>query len=382
MHRTKAIAAVLTVVVALCFGCAEKEEGEVLAKIGSESVTLADLDARLEGMPPFMREQLSDEAGRERLLKAIVEEEIIYREATALGLDKTDEFASEIERRERDLLVRLFYENVIEAASRPSDSAVAAFYKANPEEFTVPASARARHILVETEREALRIREELEGGADFAEMAKEHSLDALTKDRDGVMHGEIRRGSPIKGLGDLPELVEVCLQLEEGELSQPVKTEKGYHIVLADQNNPERLRSLDEVRSDVIERLSYDNRTSVRDSILGDLKRKYAVEFVTGSSDDDLTPEDLFQKASEEASAAKKIEYYSQFAERFPDNERVYEARFMIGFTLAEDVQDYDQAEKVFREFLNEYPESDLSDDAKWMLENMRSGEQPDFGSE
>jgi peptidyl-prolyl cis-trans isomerase C len=382
LHRTKAIATVLIVIVALCFGCAEEEEGEVLAKIGSDNVTLADLEARLEGMPPFMREQLSNEDGRERLLKAIVEEEIIYREAIAIGLNKTDRFTSEIEKRKRDVLVRLFYEDVIEAASGPSDSAVAAYYETNPEEFTVPASARARHILVETEREALSIRKELEGGADFGEMAMAHSLDALTKERDGVIHGEIRRGAPIKGLGDLPELVEVCLQLEENQLSQPVKTEKGYHIVLLQEKSPERIKSFDEVRSDIVTRLSYDNRTGVRDSILGDLKSKYRVEFVAQSTEDGLTPEDLFKKASEEANPEKKVGYYRQFAERFPDNERVYEARFMIGFTLAEDVQDYDQAEEVFREFLKEYPESDLSDDAEWMLENMRSGEQPEFGSD
>ena len=79
--------------------------------------------------------------------------------------------------------------------------------------------------------------------------------------------------------------------------------------------------------------------------------------------------------------ARKKIEYYEEFVKTYPDNERVYEAMFMIGFTLAEDLRSYDEAQKAFEDFLEKHPESDLSDDARWMIENMRSGEEPDFGS-
>ena len=58
------------------------------------------------------------------------------------------------------------------------------------------------------------------------------------------------------------------------------------------------------------------------------------------------------------------LKYYEEFIATYPDNERAYEAKFMIGFTLAEDLQDYDEAEKNFKEFLEQYPETDLSDDA------------------
>ncbi len=383
MFHKKELPLIIIVLVGICLSCAKEEPGEGLAMIGDEVVTLEDIQTRLEGMPPFMQEQLATPEGRARLLKAVVEEEIIVREALERGLDKTDVFKDEMARRERDMLVRLFYERVIEAESQPSPSDVDAYYEANKAEFTIPESVRGRHILVETKSEAQRVRSQLEGGADFVGLAKEKSLDTYTKDRDGVFHGEILRGKPIKGLGEVPELVEVCFQLEPGQLSQPVKTEKGYHIVRIDQRTRETVKPLDQVRSDIVSKLVYDNRAAVRDSILGELMTRYDVVFISDDTSAALqTPEDLFKIASEESDPGLKIKHYRQFTEQFPDDERAYEAKFMIGFTMAEDLHDYDGAEQEFKEFLKQFPETDLSDDAKWMIENMRSGKQPEFGSE
>lgn len=382
MFGNRWIPVVLTALVILCMSCAKEEDGQALARIGGEVVTLQDLKARLEGMPPFVQDQLGTPEGRKRLLNAIVEEEIIVRDALSRGLDKSASFKEEMARRRRDALVKLYYERVIEAASAPEAAAVARYYEDNIAEFTTPESIRARHILVGTESEVRRVRRDLEGGADFGDLARERSLDSTTKDREGVIPGEIRRGESIKALGNLPELVEVCFQLEAGELSQPVKTEKGYHIVRVDMRNPETVRSMDEVRDDIVSRLTYENRNAVRDSILTDLKAEYKVEFVEETSVGAQTPEELFKIASEESNPELKIKYYRQFTEKFPEDERAYEAKFMVGFTMAEDLQDYDGAEQVFREFLEEYPETDLSDDAQWMVENMRSGKQPAFGSE
>ncbi len=382
MFSKRWIPVILIAVASLCFSCAREQEGEALARIGDDAVTLQDLEARLEGMPPFMREQLNTPEGRERLLKAIVEEEIIVRDAIDRGLDKSESFKDEMARHRRDALVRLFYEQVIEKQSAPDADEVAGYYEDRIEEFTIPENIKGRHILVATEAEARSVRRQLEAGADFGDLAREKSLDSFTKDRGGVLHGEIRRGQPIKTLGDLPELVEVFFQLGEGELSQPVKTEKGYHIVRVDERNPERVRSLDEVRADIVSRLTYDNRNAVRDSIIADLKTKYRVEFMSGSSAEPQTPEELFKIASEESNPQLKVKYYTQFTEKYPDDDRAYEAEFMIGFTMAEDLKDYDGAERVFRNFLEHHPDTDLSDDAQWMIDNMRSGKQPDFGSE
>jgi tetratricopeptide (TPR) repeat protein len=183
-------------------------------------------------------------------------------------------------------------------------------------------------------------------------------------------------------MGAVPELVEACFATEVGKVSQPVKTAKGYHLILVESRSPEGIRPLDEARDDVISRLSYNKRKEITETTLDELKSKYRVSYLSEAERDTKTPEELFKTASESSTPRDKIKYYRQFIERFPDNERVYEAEFMIGFTLAEDLKDYDEAERIFSEFLKRYPDGDLSDDAEWMLENMRTGKEPDFGGE
>jgi len=372
---------VFAAILVVFLGCAKEPESQGLARVGDTVITEADFEARLVGMPPYMRQQISAPEGRERFLKGLVEEEAIVQESQAMGLDDAEEFKAEMRLRRRDALVRRFYEQVIEARGKPSDEEVALYYEDHQEEFLVPEYLEARHILVDTKRQAQDVRSRLADGASFEELATEYSLDKQTSGKGGQLHGKIQRGAPIRGLGNLPQFTEACFQLDVGKPSQPIKTEMGYHVVIVDGKFPESTRPLDEVKTDIANMLTPEVRDRVRDEIVADLMNRYDVEFLAESETEPESPEDLFKLASEEPNARQKIEYYEKFVETYQDNERVYEAMFMIGFTLAEDLRSYDEAQKVFEDFLEKHPESDLSDDARWMLENMRSGEEPEFGS-
>ncbi len=382
MVKKASIWIVTGVILGLCLSCAREDQDQGLARIGDYVITDQTLEDRLEGMPPFMKQQLATPEGKQRFVQAVVEEEIIVREALKRGFDDTEEFKDEIERRERDLLVRLFYERVIQAEATPPDSMTVAYYEAHLRDYSIPEHARARHILVETRKQALELKSRIESGADFGELVQEYSLDQQTKLRQGEMHGRIERGVPIKGLGDVPELEDAIFSLRVGEVSEPVKTALGYHLVRVDELNPETAKPFEEVKAEIATVLTNTRREGVRDRVLAELKSEYGVVYLSESKGQVETPEALFKMASEESNPQKKIEHYQKFIDIYPDNDRAYEAKFMIGFTLAEDVNDYDEAEKAFKEFLKEYPENDLSDDADWMLENMRSGGQPDFAPE
>jgi hypothetical protein len=259
---------------------------------------------------------------------------------------------------------------------------VVAYYEAHIKDYSTPENARARHILVDTRKRALELRSQIESGADFGALAEEHSLDAQTRKTQGMIPGRIERDAPIRGMGDITELKEAVFSLEVGEVSDPIKTDLGYHLVMVTERNPESVKPFDEVRRDITTVLTNTRQEGVRDRVIADLMSKYDVVYLAESTDKPETPEEMFAKASEESNPRKKIDQYQRFIDTYPGNERAYEAKFMIGFTLAEDIKDFDEAEKVFKEFLEEYPENDLSDDASWMLENMRSGAQPEFAPE
>lgn len=372
---------VFAAILAALAGCSREPKSPGVAKVGKTVITEADVEARMTGMPPYMRQQLTSPEGRQRFLRGLAEEEAIVQEAEAMGLDDLDDFKKEMKMRRRDALVRLFYQQVIEARSVPSDEEIAEYYDSHQDEFRVPEYVEARHILVETKREALDIRRKLLDGADFGDLAAQYSLDKQTSGRGGKLQGKVQRDAPIRGLGNLPEFTEAVFQLEPGEPSQPIKTEMGYHIVMVDGRFPESVKPLEEVKSDISQMLVPDIRNRVRDEVVADLTNKYHIQILEEAQAETLSPEELFKLASEEPNARKKIEYYKEFVETYPEDERVYEASFMIGFTLAEDLKSYDEAQKAFEEFLEKNPDSDLSDDARWMLENMRSGKEPEFGS-
>ena len=83
--------------------------------------------------------------------------------------------------------------------------------------------ASARHILVETEEACIRLKDEIENGRDFAEVAREHSQ--CPSSREGGALGEFGPGQMVK------EFDEVVFSAPIGEVQGPVKTQFGYHLV-------------------------------------------------------------------------------------------------------------------------------------------------------
>jgi peptidyl-prolyl cis-trans isomerase C len=102
---------------------------------------------------------------------------------------------------------------------------------------------RARHILVETEDEAKAILEQIKGGADFATLAKEKS-----KDPGGADGGDL--GFFAKGQM-VPEFSEVAFKMYEGQLSNPVKTQFGWHIIKLEEKRKRPVPEFDKVKEQI-----------------------------------------------------------------------------------------------------------------------------------
>jgi tetratricopeptide (TPR) repeat protein len=87
----------------------------------------------------------------------------------------------------------------------------------------------------------------------------------------------------------------------------------------------------------------------------------------------------MFKTAQELGPPTERIAAYQALLEEYPDSEVSPQAQFMIGFIYSEELKSYDEAEKAFRELLRRYPASELAGSAQWMVEHMRSEEAPPF---
>ena len=88
---------------------------------------------------------------------------------------------------------------------------------------------------------------------------------------------------------------------------------------------------------------------------------------------------EMFNDAQTLGSAEQRIDAYRKLLAEYPDSEVSAQAQFMIGFIYSEELKNYDEAERVFRELLQRYPKSELAASAQWMVEHMRTDDVPDF---
>ncbi len=117
------------------------------------------------------------------------------------------------------------------------------YYEDNPAQFKVAAGRTASHILVPTKAEADKIRAEVTD-ENFAELAKKYSTDTGSKEQGGSL-GQIQKGQLV------PEFEKVAFGLKSGEISEPVKTQFGWHIITV-TTTPARTTPFSEAESQII----------------------------------------------------------------------------------------------------------------------------------
>jgi N-acetylmuramoyl-L-alanine amidase len=83
------------------------------------------------------------------------------------------------------------------------------------------------------------------------------------------------------------------------------------------------------------------------------------------------SPEELWEIAQEEDANYTRIQYYRNIVNKYPDHKYAPQALFMIGFVYAEEVMDLVQARRTFDELIKKYPDTEVAESAKWMIENL-----------
>ncbi|UUP17123.1 peptidylprolyl isomerase [Nitratireductor thuwali] len=218
-----------------------QEEEEVVATLNGEPITAADIALAEQELDPQF-EQLPEEQRRAAALSAVIDVRLFANEADEQGLDDSEDFQRRMDfLRQRALHSAYIDQNVVQEIS---DEAVRARYDEEVAKMNPPEEVQARHILVATEEEAQAIITQLEGGGDFAEIAKEKSSDGSAS--QGGDLGYFTKGRMV------PEFEEAAFALEPGEFTkEPVKSQFGYHVIKVEDRRQQQPPAFEQVQNQI-----------------------------------------------------------------------------------------------------------------------------------
>lgn len=253
--------------------CAKKDEkkGAYLAKVGNVKITEADLEKEMKNLPEFAQRLFEGSGGKQKFLDELIKKELLYQEALKKGLDKDEDFKRRVEEFRKITLIGQLLEKEIEEKAGVTEKDVRDYYDKYKEDFADVSQIKASHILVKTEAEAQKILERLKKGEDFAKIAKEKSIDAGTAQNGGDL-GFFSAGQMV------PEFETAAARLKVGELSNPVKTKFGYHIIKVTDKKVGKPLEFEQVKDLILQRLSAEKQKQVFDEYIDSLKKSYKVE--------------------------------------------------------------------------------------------------------
>jgi peptidyl-prolyl cis-trans isomerase C len=247
-------------------------DDQVLAKIGSRTVTEGDLKQMANAVPEKFRYYYQTPEGRKQTLDYIVNIYALAAEAEKQGLDKTPDAEKLLAFTRNDLLARLLLDKMTKESPAPSEEDGKKYFEQNKAEFSTPESIKLHHVLVENEKEAKDVLARLKKGEKFAEIATQVSIcpsKAKGGDLDWMPKGSL-----------VPEIEEVAFKMKKGQIEGPVKSKFGYHILFLEDSKPAEEASFDQVKEYIIEQLKYQKQQEQYEKIADSLRKKMNVQIL------------------------------------------------------------------------------------------------------
>jgi peptidyl-prolyl cis-trans isomerase C len=211
--------------------------GTVVATVNGVEITLGHMIAMRETLPPEYQ-QLPDDVLFNGIYNQLIQQEVLAQSVAELG----PRVLATLDNDKRGLVSGIAMEGVVAAAV--TDEALQAAYDARFKDAAPQTEYNAAHILVATQEEADAIKAELAGGADFAELAKAKSTDTGSGANGGDL-GWFGMGMMVKPFEDAVVAAKV------GEVTGPVQTDFGFHLILVKETRVAEKPTLDQLRDEL-----------------------------------------------------------------------------------------------------------------------------------
>jgi len=255
----------------------------VLASVGEEILTQADLATVLKTLPPKWQEASETPSGLENILRRWTERTLFANEAIRQGLDKQPQLHEWAEEFKDKYLYRFYWEHLARgrvATSLASDpGAVRRYYELHLNEFSTPKTVKVSHLLIPP-----LFKGDVRDSATAWETAREEALEAYVRLSEGETFQKVSRDvdqhldrqcsyGPVWRLLNNKNDLYLCHldQLDRGQISEPIRSPKGYLLLSVEDVKPATPKPFEEVQKEVLKRLKERHiekeKTGIQDEI-------------------------------------------------------------------------------------------------------------------
>src|SRR5690348_17165223 len=217
-----------------------RAEDKLLAKVNGEEIHQSDVALAEEELGPSLA-QMDPATKDENVLAFLIDMKIVSKAAEDKKVADSDEFKRRLNFTRNRLLMDSLL--ALEGKAATTDDAMKKVYEEASKQIAGEQEVHARHILVETEDDAKAVKAELDKGADFAELAKKKSKDPGAS--DGGDLGFFTKEQMV------PEFSAVAFALEPGKISDPVKSQFGWHIIKVEEKRNRKPPEFDQVKAQI-----------------------------------------------------------------------------------------------------------------------------------
>jgi peptidyl-prolyl cis-trans isomerase C len=270
---------------------ARAADDPVLAKVNGAEIRQSDVALAEEELAPSLQ-QMDPATKKDNVLSFLIDLKIVAKAAEDKKIENTDDF----KKRLAFTRSRLLMDNLLatEGKAATTDEAMKKVYEEASKQITGEQEVRARHILVETEDEAKAVKAELDKGADFAELAKKKSKDPGAA--DGGDLGFFTKEQMV------PEFSAVAFALDPGKISDPVKSQFGWHIIKVEEKRNRQAPAFEQVKGQIE---TYVTRKAQADYV-AKLREAAKVERMDKPAEPAAKPEAAKPDAAKPAETKKK----------------------------------------------------------------------------
>ena len=257
-------------------GCSQKIQQEnILAEFGDKVVMVDELEQEISELPEWKQKKYRDQEGKEEYLILMAESRMLLQVAAEKGLDKDQEIVKQTREYKDQLMVKDLVKREVDDQISITDEELKQYYEDHKADYVESEKVVVTEITIKDEEKAKEIMENIKGGADFTELAKE--IDAKGESFGPGQGNEGKTSSFSRdSFSSAQKFVEAAFSLEVGNISdiinQPLGDETYYMIIRADERIPSRQKEFSEVESKIRRTVEKQKKTERMDKWLSTLK--------------------------------------------------------------------------------------------------------------